>query len=342
MTSADEKPQRLSWVDTARGLCILAVVSLYAANTMEESMGTSGWGRHVADFLKPFRMPDFFLLSGVVGGMALHRPWRAFLNAKVVHYLYFYVLWVGLRVLVVPRDPTTGLVEAFFGALLQPPNGPIWFIGVLPLAFLALRATRMLPAWLILVAAVGLRLAEVPTGLKIFDRFQEYFVFVAAGALLSQHIIRIAQWAEESAKRTAALVGLWLVIDGVAVWSGTASTPLLSLALGLLGGGGVIFLSTLCSRVRPLGWLAALGAKSLPVYLAFAVPLMVLRRLLGGSSLLPLVPDVDLATTLAVIACISFALLLDRAVRGTPFRWLFERPKWLAFDGREGVASLAR
>ena len=51
----------------------------------------------VVAFAKPFRMPDFFLISGLFLAQR-HRPrWRTYLDRKVVHFAYFYVLWMTIQ-----------------------------------------------------------------------------------------------------------------------------------------------------------------------------------------------------------------------------------------------------
>ena len=41
-------------------------------------------------------MPDFFLISGLFLAARIDRPWPAYLDTKVVHFAYFYVLWVNI------------------------------------------------------------------------------------------------------------------------------------------------------------------------------------------------------------------------------------------------------
>ena len=48
-------------------------------------------------FAKPFRMPDFFLISGLFLARVIDRDWRTYLDRKVVHFAYFYVLWVTIQ-----------------------------------------------------------------------------------------------------------------------------------------------------------------------------------------------------------------------------------------------------
>ena len=51
----------------------------------------------VVMFAKPFRMPDFFLISGLFLSVVIDRDWRTYLDRKVVHFAYFYVLWVTIQ-----------------------------------------------------------------------------------------------------------------------------------------------------------------------------------------------------------------------------------------------------
>src|SRR4051812_33740609 len=62
------KQDRVSWVDYAKGICIIWVVALYSTNFVQETAHATGWMQYVAEFAKPFRMPDFFMLSGLFVG----------------------------------------------------------------------------------------------------------------------------------------------------------------------------------------------------------------------------------------------------------------------------------
>ena len=51
----------------------------------------------MVEFARPFRMPDFFMISGLFLGRVIDRDWRTYLDRKVVHFAYFYVLWVTIQ-----------------------------------------------------------------------------------------------------------------------------------------------------------------------------------------------------------------------------------------------------
>ena len=56
---------RVDWVDYAKGICIVMVVMMHSVLGVEAAAGESGFMHAVVMFAKPFRMPDFFLISGL-------------------------------------------------------------------------------------------------------------------------------------------------------------------------------------------------------------------------------------------------------------------------------------
>jgi hypothetical protein len=88
---------RVEWVDYAKGICIFFVVMLHVNDLVQERAHAVGWLEAVVTFARPFRMPDCFLIAGLFLAGAMRRPWRRYLDAKVVHFLYFYLLWMTLQ-----------------------------------------------------------------------------------------------------------------------------------------------------------------------------------------------------------------------------------------------------
>ncbi len=88
---------RVDWVDYAKGICIIMVVMMHSVLGVEQAAGQTGFMHLVVDFAKPFRMPDFFLISGLFLPLVIDRDWRTYLDRKVVHFAYFYVLWVTIQ-----------------------------------------------------------------------------------------------------------------------------------------------------------------------------------------------------------------------------------------------------
>ena len=89
--------ERLDWADYAKGICIIMVVMMHSTLGVEAAAGAQGFMHSVVEFARPFRMPDFFLISGLFLSRVIDRDWRTYLDRKVVHFAYFYVLWVTIQ-----------------------------------------------------------------------------------------------------------------------------------------------------------------------------------------------------------------------------------------------------
>ena len=77
---------RIDWVDYAKGICIIMVVMMHSVLGVGAAAGQTGFMHLVVEFAKPFRMPDFFLLSGLFLPLVINRDWRTYLDRKVVHF----------------------------------------------------------------------------------------------------------------------------------------------------------------------------------------------------------------------------------------------------------------
>jgi uncharacterized membrane protein YcfT len=64
---------------------------------VEAAVGETGWMHAVVAFAAPFRMPDFFLISGLFLSNVIGRDWKLYLDRKVIHFAYFYVLWMTIQ-----------------------------------------------------------------------------------------------------------------------------------------------------------------------------------------------------------------------------------------------------
>jgi uncharacterized membrane protein YcfT len=324
----------IAWADYAKGLCIVLVVMLYANELVEHTAGRGGWLDLAVSFAKPFRMPDFFLVSGVLLTLAIGREWRTFLDRKVVHFAYFYLLW--LTILVAFESPWTAAragwsgVGALYLRSLGNPYSMLWFIYLLPIFFVVTKAVRRAPIALIWLIAAALQVAQIDTGIKVADKFAAYYVFFYSGYAFARWVLRIADAASARPRRALAALALWGVAEGWLVWSGYALLPGISLVLGLIGAGAVVAVTALMTRAPIFRPLAYCGRNSLVVYLAFAVPLAVASKLLFAVGW---ISDVGSIALIATIAAVLGPLLLHRLVRGTRLRFLFERPAWTHIAG---------
>src|SRR3954466_16001643 len=164
---------RVDWVDYAKGFCIVMVVMMHSTLGVEAAAGDTSWMHHLVAFAKPFRMPDFFLISGLFLARVIDRDWRAYLDRKVVHFAYFYVLWVTIQFAfkapgLMATQGALGLVGLYLEAYVEP-FGTLWFIYLLPIFFVVTKLTRNVSPLAIWVLAAGLEIAPIETGWTVID-----------------------------------------------------------------------------------------------------------------------------------------------------------------------------
>ncbi len=319
--------KRIAWIDHAKGLCIILVVMLYAAGAREPGTGGAGWLEHAVSFAKPFRMPDFFLVSGLLLSFSIAQGWRTYLDRKVAHFAYFYVLW--LAILIAFESPWIAAeagwpgVAWVFTRSLWHPYSMLWFIYLLPVFFLATRVLRPASPMLVWLLAAALQSAQLDTGLKVFDKFAAYYVFFYTGYAAARRILALAE--RVRARPAIALGGLaaWAALDAWLVFAGYAGAPVVSLALALLGAGAVVAVSALICASATAAPLAYCGRNSLAIYLAFFIPLTLTHKLIVKTGW---IADPAWTALLATAGAIAGALALRRLTAGTRLAFLFERP----------------
>jgi uncharacterized membrane protein YcfT len=324
---------RQGWVDFAKGFCIIAVVGMWVAGEMQGyvAQGKAGWLGYFVIYAKPFRMPDFFLISGLFLSRVISRPWRQYLDTKVLHYLYFLWLW---SLIIVPiswwlgRDTPGSWAQALQVMVLDwmyLPHANLWFIYMLPMYFVATRVLSGLPAWAVLTGAAALAMFPLHTGFYPLDRFGVYFLYFYAGHALAQRFFGLADWA--ASHRGTAVAGLlaWAAFNGYAVKHEWSQSLLLSPLLGFLGISAIVVISRLLCEQRWAGAMRYLGEHSIVVYLGFYLPMITLVPALQASSLSA---SPSLVATLSMLACVglpvAFAVLAKRLGLG----FLYQRPAW--------------
>jgi uncharacterized membrane protein YcfT len=332
MTEATAASGRVDWVDYAKGFCIVMVVMMHSTLGVEDAAGREGWLHAAVAFAMPFRMPDFFLISGLFLARVIDRDWRTYLDRKVVHFAYFYVLWMTIQFAFKAPGLAGELgwagVLTFYLASFIEPFGTLWFIYLLPVFFVVTKLMRGVPPALVLVAAAALEIAPIATGWTVVDEFASRFVYFYAGYALAPHIFRLA--AQVQAKPLPALAGLaaWALINGAVVFAGYAALPFVSLALGIVGAAAVVAVSALLAKIDWLAVLRYCGEHSIVIYLAFFLPMAATRTLLLKTGV---IADIGTISALVTAAGVIGPLVLFWLVRATPLRFLFERPQrfWL-------------
>ena len=336
MSTNPSKP-RVDWVDYAKGICIILVVMMHSTLGVEKAVGDLSWMNGFIAWARPFRMPDFFLISGLFLAARIDRPWRSYLDSKVLHFAYFYMLWMTIQYAakgygLYQELGAAGAVQSYLLGFVQP-FGTLWFIYMLAVFFVVAKLLRPVPPLAVFIAAAILESAHIETGSLLIDEFASRFVYFFTGYWLARHVFAFAAGVNARTAVTI-LAGLfiwgtlnaWLVIEG---WSGL---PGASLVMGLVGASAVISTGVLLSKWKLADAVRYCGQNSIVIYLSFFLFMAASRAVL-----LKLMPGLDLGlVSIAVTSAgVIGPVLLFWTVRSTSFAFLFRRPAWARLASAE-------
>ncbi len=333
-------PARVDWVDYGKGICILLVVMWHSTLGVEAAAGNQGFMHAIVTFATPFRMPDFFLISGLFLSRVIDRDWRTYTDRRVVHFAYFYVLWLTIQFAF--KAPAFAAEAGWMGALklyalaFIDPFGMLWFIYLLPVFAVVTKLVRNVSPWIVWPIAAALEIAHVETDWTLPLEFAQRFVYFYTGYLIARHVFTFA--AAVQARPALAVTGLvgWALINGALVQLGWAKLPFVSLALGFVGALAVVAIAALLARFELMAFLRYCGEKSLQIYLAFFLPMVVTRVILMKTGVItdPGTISLIVATVAAIGALVIYWLARDTRWLG----FLFTRPQWARLERKPTYA----
>lgn len=323
-------PARVEWVDIAKGLCIILVVMLHSTSGVEVALGEESWMGEIVAFAQPFRIPAFFFVAGLFLASRIDRDWRAYADAKVMHFVYFYVLWVTIQFAFkapgfITENGVLSVMQLYLMSFVQP-FGTLWFIYLLPVFFVFTKFVRSAAPSIVIAFGVALELLPVHTGSIIIDEFCSRFIYFYCGYMFAKYAFRIAEEAVRRPEIAGAGLLLWAGATFFLVQADAAGWPIVSLILGAAGTAALVSISALLSKTVVGSVLTYVGSRSLVVYLAFFLPMAVTRIALIK---LGIVPDVGLVAAIVLIAAVTGPLILDYLIQRVGFgHFLFVRPGW--------------
>jgi uncharacterized membrane protein YcfT len=329
---------RVDWVDYAKGICILLVVMFHTVNHYEAAVGAERWMRWIVDFSKPFRMPDFFLISGLFLSRTISSNLTTYIDKKVVHFAYFYLLWLALTLLLTDNDVLRANPVAFAKLYLWniiQPTGVLWFVHMLAVFYVITRLLARVPKWFVFTAAAALQIAHhglwIDTPSYVLNRAMEYYVYFFLGYAIHGLIFDVAARAKARPWVTLAVIAGWAVCNYWLVEQSFHTIPGYGLMMGLAGALAVVEIAALLSKWKSARFLRYCGQNSIVIYLTFIFPLTVLERLFASGQY---IPDVG-AACLVILAVSAVApLLFHLAIKRTPLIALYVRPEWAKLKPR--------
>ncbi|MEH6487484.1 acyltransferase family protein [Hyphomonas oceanitis] len=321
---------RVNWVDHAKGACIILVVALFTTQGLIASGMQSGWMGWVMSWAQPFLMPAFFFLAALFLNRTLFGPSRHYIDRKILHFVYFYAVWLVLQDAVLNSELLLTAPHIFLGNLLNAlvePRDSLLLVYMLTVFHGATWLLRRMPARKVFAVAallqMGFATGWIDTGSLVLNEFGRWYVFFFAGFVAAPVIFEMAERvAGHTAQTWRVLIG-WAVANAAFVGLHVAGLPLISLALGFAGTGAMIAFGLMLSHVKWLSIIGYAGRHCLIIYLTCAIPVTLMQRGLIAKGEMDHAGLIALATALVAVA---LSLAFHRLVRGTPLNVLYRRP----------------
>lgn len=328
---------RLAWVDLVKGVAICLVVLHHATQELEQLSPVPSVLLRLDEQLASFRMPLFFLASGLFAARTLTSSWDVVWRRRVLFFAWVYVLWsvvqhVASRVLpsATPGDDPTRVLDLFVG--LVHPSTVLWFLYALAVFSIAVRLARRVPPGLhLLLAAVVAVLVGgrvVPVDDYAWRSMGAYYVFFVAGV---QHRALVDRFATRTTwPRALAAAALYA---GCAFAVGELvpdKPPGVRLALSTVALVAGVSLAVVMAPTRPGALLAALGRRTLPVYVAHFPVVLALVAPLVITGWRPGAPVAVALLVVVVIIAVAVPLLVERAAQRGGAGWLYRPPARLS------------
>lgn len=322
----------MEWVDTARGIAIIAVVVYHAALFLS----AAGWGGawlEVMSALETFRMPLFFFAAGLFSAKILTQSFGDLWRKRLALFLYLYVLWSLIRVLffqfvpfVVPSSDASDWRE--FLMIFVWPNGGLWFIYALSIFSVFVWGLRKAPPWvpigISLVVSFVAGSGIVSIGNTSWTKTGMYMFFFVASIYLRDRtftaVTRASSWAG------VALVVLYAGATVAFVF--LPRIPGVRLMISIIGVAAGITIAVFLSRFAAFSWVTYLGRTTLPIYLVHYLPVAAVAAVLASLSFMPSPAMHALATPIVSVVAVAISLgvySVFRRVHG-----IFDLPKFRA------------
>jgi uncharacterized membrane protein YcfT len=303
--------------------------------------------RWIVDFSKPFRMPDFFLISGLFFSRTINvRTCSTYLDKKVIHFAYFYLLWLGLTLLLTDNDVLRSnpieFAKLYAWNIIQP-TGVLWFVHMLAVFYVI---TRLLaPPAQMDGDRRRRRAADRPS--RPVARHAELHPQPHDGVLCvllprlrhpSGLVFDVADRAKARPWVTLAVVAGWAVCNFWLVEQNFHKVPVYGLMMGLAGALAVVEIAALLSKWKSARFLRYCGQNSIVIYLTFIFPLTILERTLASQGW---IADVGTATLVILVVSAVTPLLFHLTVKRTPLIALYVRPQWAKIGGAKPKLAAA-
>jgi fucose 4-O-acetylase-like acetyltransferase len=264
------RPERLDWVDTARGIGIILVVYGHALRGhVTAGAFDAGWHADAQDaVIYSFHMPLFFFLAGLFARRSLSKGVGVFVREKAVTLVYPYFLWSVVSVALALLAAGAVNSPKSFDAILMLGTTPVyqyWFLYALAICqviALITRADWRISAVLCLVSALGLGTG----GFGMVTIAVSFYLYFGVGILIAPHMAQV-----QPRRDVVAVAALVAVIAFGLTYAVEAMWPSRMIVVGraVFGIIATVGIAMLCAPWSR--WLALLGTASMAIYVLHTI-----------------------------------------------------------------------
>ena len=333
---------RVRAVDIARALAVIGVVFNHTVDGLVKAgIVSHGHPLYVVNtWLYVFRMPALALLLGLFIPRAVEkRGYWAYLAQRASLMIYLYLLWTILEGLTEVATSGVRNGSRSFGSLLAVwhPIAHLWFLPFLVAATALVAAarpwiTRPVPvvASVVLIAYTVLAWGWNPNIVGVRGLSLVGFVVIGsaigAGRMGRLMTAKVAYWLPVGGVSAAAFVLLLPLSPVAATLSSDAPvwTRLVSVVAAALGTCVLLTVAVVLAKARSgVGWLADIGRKTLPIYLAHVICAAGARVALQHLG----VGDPLVHGSVCLVVGVGLPLLAATVAPRLHVAWLFDLPR---------------
>ncbi|WP_157305505.1 acyltransferase family protein [Chitinophaga tropicalis] len=325
---------RLGWIDYAKGIAIILVVYRHVEFGLKKSgVPLSQWIVDLNDMLYSFRMPLFFLLSGLFFEKGIARKGsKGFLLSRVNTLLYPYVLWALIQITLQIYFSTVANARRspsdYLNILIQPRNlDQLWYLfalfNVTLLYFLTTRlfGGRKMPQ--LVLALILLSVAPFVKPVSTFYDIALHYIFFCIGNMTANFFFSgKTQEMLSSPYGPVSLLPLFVVCQ-VYFLHHQQMNLFLYAAVALTGSLFVIMLSFQLAKYNALPVLRTFGHYSLYIYLLHVPIVSLIRYFLLGTVM---AEYVTVLLVLLIFIAIFFSVIVYRCCMLMRLGGLFKGP----------------
>ena len=336
------KEKRYSWIDYDKGISIILVAYGHCLSILSNhdiNLNDAPVYNYIGDFLYGFRMPLFFIISGIfLSGSLSRKGFSGYVYGRTNNILYPLLVWGFLEITIlvyfIYKNQHVFSSSLYLKLFTNPRDigiGHLWYLNTLftiGVVYAFLKVKLNIPAKVLLV--VGLVLYSVSAYIHINDinvgmltDVCQYFLFFSLGDLVSSTALN-----EHNAKRFASVkvfIPIFLVFLGLQYYCTTLNyhsgigtdfvehkKPFLFLVQALVGCVLSVNVSFQLQKHKILRFLRVIGYNSLYIYcmqiIFMSIGYQIMTKLFHVGSIPILIMGIMFAGVIAPIFFYNFCL----------------------------------